>query len=878
MTEMTTEIPKHYDHIGLETRWYDTWESRGYFTADAASPKPAFTVVIPPPNVTGSLHMGHMLNQTIQDVIVRRKRMQGFNTLWLPGTDHAGIATQNVVEKQLRAEGRTRHDLGREEFLKRVWAWKSESGGTITRQVRRLGASCDWTRERFTFDDGLSDAVREVFVSLYDEGLIYRGKRLIHWCPRCRTALSDLEVEYVEVRGRLHHIRYPVRNASSDSIVVATTRPETMLGDTAIAVHPEDGRYAGFDDAVATLPLLGREIGFIRDTVVDREFGTGAVKVTPAHDPNDFEMGQRHGLEQISVIDEDGRMTPAGGPYAGLDRSEARQRIVDDLSAGGFLVDIEDHTHNVGHCSRCRTVVEPLLSTQWFVDVEPLAREAIRAVEAGETRFVPANWAKTYFEWMHNIRDWCISRQLWWGHRIPAWYCGDCGETVVARGDPSSCPKCGGAALGQDEDVLDTWFSSQLWPFSTMGWPRETPDLATFYPTSLLVTAYDIIFFWVARMIMAGKKFTGKAPFAEVYIHGLVRDVDRQKLSKSKGNVGDPLLVCDEYGTDAVRFTLARLGAPGSDLVLAEAQLDSYRAFATKIWNAARFILGHLEEGMRPSTEDDIRSMDLSVADRWIISRYMRVVESVNESLDRYFLHEGARGLYQFFWHEFCDWYLEMTKLHPEKSRPVLGFVLEGYLRLLHPFMPFITEELWQRVPHEGESIVVAPYPAFRADLVDAGAEADVALLEEIIVKVRNIRAEMNVDVRATLPLRVAVDGAGVGEMILQNQEYVRRLARVESVEIVSALIGEKGSARAVAGSVTLEVPLSGVIDLDAERARLTRDLVRVDQQIADLDRKLSNPQFVERAPEAVVQENRQRLADYRDQAQRLRDGLARLS
>ncbi len=873
---MKTDIPKTYDANRVESRWYDFWETRGYFRANADSSAPPFVIVMPPPNVTGSLHMGHMLDHTVHDVIIRRKRMQGFNTLWLPGTDHAGIATQNVVEKQLREEGLTRHDLGRDKFVEKVWEWKSEYGDLITKQIRRIGDSCDWSRHRFTLDEGLSDAVREVFVRLYEEGLIYRAERLINWCPRCRTALSDLEVEYKSLEGKLYHIRYRVEGADEEFVEVATTRPETMLGDTAIAVHPEDERYAHLKDRSAQLPLVGRRLPFISDDVVDREFGTGVVKVTPAHDPADFDMGERHGLERISVIDEEGNITEAGGVYAGLDRFEARERLLSDLVAQTFLTRVESHAHNVGHCSRCKTIVEPLLSTQWFVDVGPMAAEAIRAVEEGDIKFVPANWAKTYFEWMYNIRDWCISRQLWWGHRIPAWYC-KCGEVVVSRVDPTACSKCGSDEITQDEDVLDTWFSSQLWPFSTMGWPEETSDLKAFYPTSLLVTGFDIIFFWVARMIMAGLKFAGDVPFSEVYIHGLVRDAERQKLSKSKGNAGDPMLVCDEYGTDAVRFTLARLGAPGSDFILTEDQLEGYRAFSTKIWNAGRFILGSGNNSGTLLAEDEIRNADLSLADRWILSRQMRSVDDVNKALDRYFLHEAARSIYQFFWHEFCDWYLEMAKLHPEKSRPVLIHVFEKALRTLHPFMPFITEELWQRIPHRGESIVVAPYPELEADFVDEKVERDTALIQEIIVKVRNIRSEVNVDAKQFVPLRVGTGDSGIRDVLIRHEDYMQRLARVERLEIVPKLDLEGAAAQAVAGGVALEVPLAGLIDLEAEQVRLNREMEKVRREINSLEGKLSNRKFVERAPKEVVEENRQRLSDYQTKEARLVEGLERL-
>ena len=873
---MQTDIPKIYNWSEVESGWYDFWETQGYFRADADSTAPPFVIVMPPPNVTGSLHIGHMLNHTVQDVIVRRKRMQGFNTLWLPGTDHAGIATQNVVERQLRKEGLTRHDLGRDKFTERVWEWKKEYGDLITQQIRRIGDSCDWSRRRFTLDEGLSDAVGEVFVRLYEEGLIYRGERLINWCPRCHTALSDLEVEYESLEGMLYNIRYLIDGSPEEFVEVATTRPETMLGDTAIAVHPDDERYAHLRGSSGVLPLIGRKLPFIQDSVVDREFGTGVVKVTPAHDPADFDIGERHGLERIGVIDEDGKVTSEGGAYSGLDRFEARKRVLSDLEAQGLLTRSEPHVHNVGHCSRCRTVVEPLLSTQWFVDVQPLAKEAIRAVEKGDIRFVPENWAKTYFEWMYNIRDWCISRQLWWGHRIPAWHC-PCGEILVSRTEPTVCPKCGSEDLSQDEDVLDTWFSSQLWPFSTMDWPVETDDLKAFYPTSLLVTGFDIIFFWVARMIMAGLKFAGDVPFKEVYITGLVRDIERQKLSKSKGNAGDPMQVCDEYGTDAVRFTLARLGAPGSDFVLSEDQLDGYRAFSTKIWNAARFILRSGTEFDRGLTEDEIRVADLSLADRWILSRQMRAVDNANQAMDRYFLHEAARSIYQFFWHEFCDWYLEMVKLHPEASRPVLIHVFEKAIRTLHPFMPFITEELWQRIPHNGESIVIAPYPKLRTDFVDEAAERNVALIQEIIVKVRNIRSEVNVEAKQFVPLRVGTPDPDVRDMLIRHEGYIKRLARVERLEIVEKLTREQVSAQAVAGGVAMEVPLAGIIDLEAEQVRLGREVEKVRRQIHSLEGKLSNKNFIERAPKEVVEANRQRLADYQGQEDRLAEGIDRL-
>src|SRR5215468_7525919 len=874
---MKAEIPKTYNPQEVESRWYQWWESKGFFRVDAHSHKPAFVLMMPPPNVTGSLHMGHMLNQTVHDVIARRKRMQGFNTLWLPGMDHAGIATQNVVERELRKEGLSRHDLGREKFVQRVWEWKEQYGGIILKQIRRIGSSCDWSRERFTLDAGLSRAVREVFVRLYEEGLIYRGKRLINWCPRCHTALSDLETVYDEVDSKLYYIKYPLKGRSDQFVEVATTRPETMLGDTAVAVNPKDERYKKYKGQSVILPLMNREIPFIEDAVVDLQFGTGIVKVTPAHDPADFDMGQRHGLAQISIIDEDAKITAEGGPYQGLDRAEARKRVLADLEAQGLLARTEALKNNVGHCQRCRTVVEPLLSTQWFVQIKPLAEPAIAAVEQGRTEFVPANWSNTYFQWMRNIRDWCISRQLWWGHRIPAWYCDDCGEMIVSRTDIDLCMKCSSGKVRQDQDVLDTWFSSGLWPFSTLGWPDETDDLKAFYPTTLLVTAYDIIFFWVARMMMFGLKFMNDVPFRTVYITGIIRDAERQKMSKSKGNVVDPLEICDRFGTDAVRFALARMGAPGTDIALSEELLDSYRAFSTKIWNAARLIFRYVDETDRLPILNELKQSNLSLVDQWIFSRLARAIEGVNRSLEQYNLHEGARHIYSFFWHEFCDWYLEMIKLHPERSKPTLLYVFESSLRLLHPFMPFITEELWQNVPHKGETIVLAEYPEFDPDLVDAAIEKNAEIVQELITKVRNIRSEMNVEPKKTVAVRVATTDSELTLLLADARDYVFKLAQVSQLEIVPELTGDRLSARAVAGGLALEVPLAGLIDVGAERARLTKELEKARREIVNLERKLSQASFVEKAPKEVVDENRRRLADYQDQAAKLSEGLKRL-
>ena len=874
---MNRELPKNFNPQEVESRWYAQWEAKGYFRADATSQKPTFVVMMPPPNVTGSLHTGHMLNLTVQDVVVRWKRMCGFNTLWLPGMDHAGIATQNVVERELRKEGKTRHDLGREKFVERVWEWKKEYGGRILAQIRRIGDSCDWSRERFTFDEGLSQAVREVFVQLYSEGLIYRGKRLINWCPRCLTALSDLEVKYETSDSKLYHIRYPLKGKPGTFVEVATTRPETMLGDTAVAVHPDDKRYLPFKDESVILPLIGRELKFIQDTAVDPKFGTGVVKITPAHDLADFEMGLRHGLEQISVIGEDATITAAGGAYQGLDRFKAREKIVEDLEAQGLLVKVESLANSVGRCERCSTIVEPLLSTQWFVKIKPLAEPAIEAVETGRTRFIPPSWANTYFEWMRNIRDWCISRQLWWGHRIPAWYC-PCGEIIVSKIEPKRCPKCGSTVLQQDNDVLDTWFSSGLWPFSTLGWPEKTADLKAFYPGSVLVTGYDIIFFWVARMMMFGMKFMGAVPFREVYITGIIRDAQRQKMSKSKGNVVDPLELCDKYGTDAVRFAFARMGAPGTDITLADDLFESYRNFATKIWNAARFSMRYLESEGRILTSSELKQMDLSLADRWILARLGRAIEEANASLTAYNLHEASRTIYRFFWHEFCDWYLEMVKLHPDSSKQVLLYVLENALRLLHPFMPFLTEELWQTIPHSGDSVMIAAYPQAEPALRDTQAEDAMEKVQDVIVKVRNIRSEKNVEPKQAVVLRIATEDGAIAGILTAAREYIFKLGNVSKLEIVPQLQGNQLTAQAVAAGCALEVPLEGVIDQNAERAKLQRELEKAQKEADSLERKLSNASFVERAPAEVVEENRRRLSDYQDQATKLRSALDRMA
>ncbi|MCA1990417.1 MAG: valine--tRNA ligase, partial [Desulfarculus sp.] len=731
---MTNQLEKSYEPREVEERWYRYWEENQLFRADPASPKPPYSIVIPPPNVTGQLHLGHALDNTLQDILCRFKRMRGHEVLWMPGTDHAGIATQNVVERELAKEGLSRHDLGREKFIERVWQWKEEYGGKIINQLKRLGASCDWSRTRFTMDEGLSRAVREVFVRLYDEGLIYRGDYIINWCPRCHTALSDLESEHEPVQGGLYYIRYPFKNGKGH-LTVATTRPETMLGDTAVAINPADPRYQDLADDTVILPLMNREIPVIKDGYVSLDFGTGALKVTPAHDPNDFELGKKHGLPALRVMDDSGRINAQGGAYAGLDRFEARKKVLADLEALGLLEKQEPLAHNVGHCYRCKTMVEPILSQQWFVKVEPLAAEALKAVQEGRTRIVPAMWTKTYYEWMTNIKDWCISRQIWWGHRIPAWYC-DCGEMIVSRTTPETCPKCKASALRQETDVLDTWFSSGLWPFSTMGWPDQTPELAKFYPTSCLVTGFDILFFWVARMMMLGIKFMDRPPFHDVCIHALVRDAQGQKMSKSKGNVMDPLIIMDQFGTDAFRYTLAAFAAQGRDIRLSEERIAGYRNFVNKLWNAARFTLMNLEGDLEADP-----GLEPSLEDRWIISRVNRAAAEAAAAIEDYRFNDAASALYQFTWHEFCDWYLELIKAplynaadpaRQAATRRTLREVFSRLLRLLHPLMPFVTEELWQRLPGAQGSIMRAPWPEGQPGDLDPAAEADLGLVMEV--------------------------------------------------------------------------------------------------------------------------------------------------
>jgi valyl-tRNA synthetase len=886
------QIEKVYEPQRFEPHWAQWWIDSGVFRANASAPGRVFSLVIPPPNVTGVLHLGHMLEHSEIDVAIRWHRMRGDNTLWLPGTDHAGIATQMVVERSLAEQGISRHDLGREEFVKRVWQWKEQYGGTIKNQMIRLGASCDWSRERFTLDPGLSRAVREVFVRLHEKGLIYRGQYMVNWCPRCHTALSDLEVVHDEIEGHLWHIRYPV-NGTDQHLVVATTRPETMLGDTAVAINPKDERYFGLHGKTVQLPLMNREIPIILDELADPKFGTGVVKVTPAHDLNDFEAGKRHNLPKIQVIDGNGQMTPEAGAYAGLDRFEARRRVVADLDKLGLLAKIEPYPLSLGKCQRCKTPVEPLISTQWFVKTKPLAQKAIEVVETGRIQFIPENWSKTYYEWMYNIRDWCISRQLWWGHRIPAWHCGDCGEITVAREAPAKC-KCGSANLQQDPDVLDTWFSSALWPFSTLGWPDETEDLKVYYPTSLLITGFDILFFWVARMVMMGMECMGDVPFRQVYIHGLVRDAERQKMSKTKGNVIDPLVITEKYGTDAIRLTLLLGAAPGTDIVLSEDRMASSRAFANKIWNAARLIFMNMERsGVEPWTPEEERlvpepcgeCIETHLADRWIFSRLNNCADLVNRAIEQYRFHEAAQLLWQFFWHEFCDWYVEIKKLHfrensgPDAHWRNLLTVFEAALRLLHPFMPFLTEELWQRLGNPGAtrpaSIALAPYPQYRPEAADLKAEHEMRQLQEIVTSVRNLRADMKLDPKQELTGVLYSKGPAL-EVARQHAEIIQKLAKATLELRAEAAPALSGAARSTP-DFDLVLEVAGT-QADAMRQRLEKEIQQLEKVIASSHRQLTNEQFLSGAPAHVIESIRTKLAGYEAQLEKSRTSLEGLA
>jgi len=902
---MHRELPKAYDPASVEQKWYDFWTKKHYFHADVSSGAKPYSIVIPPPNVTGSLHIGHALNSTLQDILVRWMRMTGRNTLWVPGTDHAGIATQNVVERQLAKEHVDRHALGREAFVKKVWEWKKEYGSRIITQLKRMGASCDWERERFTMDEGLSRAVREVFVTLYEEGLIYRGERLINWCPRCHTALSDIEVEHEDEKGKLYHVAYPLSSDHNIRLTVATTRPETMLGDTAVAVHPLDPRYKELIGATIDLPLTSRRIPIIGDSIlVDLEFGTGAVKVTPAHDFNDYDAGLRQlpNLPRIKMLDDRAAILadiPDVLPdvqklIAGKQAKKARGIVVELLQERGFLVKTEEHSHSIGKCYRCRSVVEPYLSPQWFVKTGPLAAPAIAAVEDGRVKIIPKGWENTYFEWMRNIKDWCISRQIWWGHRIPAWYCDECGTITVSRTDADACRKCGGKNIRQETDVLDTWFSSALWPFSTLGWPDETRELALYYPTSVLITSFDIIFFWVARMIMMGLHFRKDVPFRDVYIHALVRDAEGQKMSKSKGNVIDPLVMVDQYGTDAFRFTLAAFAAQGRDIKMSTERIEGYRNFANKIWNASRFVFMNLDETFAPNAELIIPSTTL--ADRWILSRMNAVCKEVNAALAEYRFNDAASALYQFIWHEYCDWYLELSKsaLAPDAgaderraTQTVLVHVLEKTLRLLHPFMPFLTEEIWQALPEEArspesaarkESIMVSAYPMADEALIDDEVHRDMQMVMDLILALRNIRGEMNIAPSVQIEARVRTETEELGRHLERSAAYVIALARLSHLQFSTNEQKPKAAATGVVRGAEIYVPLEGVIDLNQERDRLQKEIAKISKDIELFSRKLSNRNFVEKAPKEVVEKDTAKLAEFREKRAKLEHSLKMLA
>jgi valyl-tRNA synthetase len=879
---MAREIAKAYEPQQIEPRWAEYWVKEALFKADPSAPGPVFSIVIPPPNVTGSLHIGHMLEHTEIDILTRWHRMRGYNTLYLPGTDHAGISTQRVVVKQLTDEGIDYHALGREEFERRVWRWKEEAGSQITEQMRAIGESCDWSRERFTLSPEMSRVVRKVFVQLYNEGLIYRDTRLVNWCPVCLTVLSDLEVNHEDRQGHLWHIRYPVAG-TKEYVVVATTRPETMLGDTAVAVHPEDERYKQLVGKSVVLPLMTREIPIIADAMVDREFGTGAVKITPAHDPNDFEVGKRHGLAEIDVMTDDGHMSPAAGAYAGFERFEARKKIVEDLKASSLLEKVTEHAHSIGICERSKTIVEPRISTQWFCAMKGLAAPAIKAVREYEPgkentiQIVPDNRRQEFLNWLDNIRDWTISRQLWWGHRIPAWYCGDCKEMIVAEEAPEKCAECGSGNLTQDPDVLDTWFSSGLWPFSTLGWPQKTADFEKYYPTSLLITGYDILFFWVARMAMLGIHFTGGVPFRAVYLHSLVRTGSGEKMSKSKGTGLDPVVLNQQYGTDAMRFCLASMAAPGTDIVLSDDRLGGARNFANKIWNAARFLFVNLDKfeqggtGLEELAAPDVRAKapyafngTVPLVDAWLFSRLAGITEQANEALANYRFHEAAQGVYQFFWGDFCDWYIEWVKpelQNADRERAVVAWknLFAGFdaaLRLLHPFMPFLTEELWHRLPQpaRAKSIALDQYPEVRKEWKNARAQEQFSLMQEIIVALRNIRAEMKLDPKKRIAAEFSSEGAETRSLVAENRDGIQRLGILSELKILGERLPQSGGAVRSTSQFNVRIAYSEAVDVAAEKARLKKEIVGLQKAVASKEKQLADKTFRSRAPENIVQ------------------------
>jgi len=868
------QLEKIYSPKEVEERWGKYWEDNRLHHGDETSTKVPFSIVIPPPNITGTLHIGHAFNSTLQDILIRWKRMQGFAALWQPGTDHAGIATQNVVERQLHGENTTRQELGREEFVKRVWKWRDESGGAINHQLGKLGASLDWERDRFTMDDGLSKAVREVFVSLYDEGLIYKGDYIINWCPRCHTALSDLEVEHKDTQGHLYNIKYQFKN-SEDSLTIATTRPETLLGDTAIAVNPEDERYKNKIGETLILPILGRELPLIGDNYVDTSFGSGALKVTPAHDPNDFELGRRHNLDLINVMNPDGTMNDeAGSAYKGMDRFVCRKQLIEDLKEQDLLAKVDNHMHSVGHCYRCHTVVEPYVSKQWFVKARPLAEPAVEAVKNGSIRITPKFWENTYFDWMENIRDWCISRQIWWGHQIPAWNCQACQKMTVAREIPATCSHCGAGDLIQESDVLDTWFSSALWPFSTLGWPEQTQTLKKFYPTSVLCTGFDIIFFWVARMIMMGIKFMDEAPFRDVYIHALIRDAEGQKMSKTKGNVINPLVMMDKYGTDALRFTLAAFAAQGRDIKLAEERIEGYRNFCNKLWNASRFVLMNLED-YKGTCELDSNT-ERPAAHRWILSRFNEACKEVNHALEEFKFNDAASAIYKFIWNEYCDWFIELSKPHlygerdKEATQNILVHVLEASLRLLHPFMPFITEEIRSKLPSASGSIMESHFPQYEKNKSDKKVEKTFSTIINVITCVRNIRGEMNLNPGLNLDLLIRTEQSQHAEILETHSLYINTLARVNLIESGPEVEKPKVSASSVSDGMDIFVSLEGKMDFAEEKKRIEKELKKIEKDIIVLVKKLSNKNFIDKAPPEVIEKDNQRKQNLSEKQTRL--------
>ena len=873
---MSRELAKTYDPKSVEDRLYKFWVDGGFFHAEIDPEKEPYTIVIPPPNITGQLHMGHALDNTLQDILIRFRRMQGRATLWLPGTDHASIATEAKIVAAMAEEGLKKEDLGREKFLERAWDWKRTYGGRIVEQLKKLGSSCDWDRERFTLDEGCNKAVNEVFVRLYEKGLIYRGEKIINWCPTCLTSISEAEVEYEDQAGHFWHVRYPFTDGSG-YMNIATTRPETLLGDTALAVNPNDERYKDVVGKTVTLPLVNREIPVIADDYVEMDFGTGVVKITPAHDPNDFEVGMRHNLPVINVMTDDAKITDEYPKYAGMDRYEARKAIVADLEAEGALIKVEDYSHNVGACYRCHTTVEPRVSKQWFVKMEPLAKPAIKAVRDGEVKFIPERFDKIYYNWMENIKDWCISRQLWWGHRIPAWYCADCGETIVAKEEPTVCPKCGCTHLDRDEDTLDTWFSSALWPFSTLGWPESTDDLKYFYPTNTLVTGYDIIFFWVARMIFSALEYTGEVPFDTVLIHGIVRDAQGRKMSKSLGNGVDPLLEIEKYGADALRFSLATGNSPGNDMRYIPEKVESSRNFANKLWNASRFILMNLPEDQKAPYLPD----ELSLEDKWVLSKYNNLVKDVTENLDKFEIGVAVQKLYDFIWDIFCDWYIELSKVRlnsddeeaADTARAVLVYVMTGMLQLLHPFMPFITEEIWQSLPHEGDSIMVSKWPEYSKELEFTADEAE---FERIVKGIRAIRVRRNeMNVPPSRKAKVIIESA-YSDTFETGAVFFKRLVYASEVEINVANV-DPSAVTIITDDARIYMPLGDLIDFEAERARLNKEREAVLKDIQFVENKLNNPGFVSKAPEKVVAEQRKNLEVYKEKLSMVEERLKAL-